>query len=101
MAQLMEKHPNMSSGQMKEHRFFSTAAGELLSPDEAKQWQMTKADLSVDAYKGEFTVGCDVQMTFDASPGYWAMGHKNLAWMKIGTRQPPGTQAVEEVKKVL
>merc|ERR1712150_189933 len=96
VAELMNLHPQMSFGDWKEHRFFTSTAGSFFRPGKFKP--LVKK--TVQKYLKEFNVPCDVEITFDATPNYWAMGNPNLP--KGDTfRRKPGRHAVEEVQELL
>eukprot|EP00746_Dinoflagellata_sp_MGD_P164939 gnl/MRDRNA2_/MRDRNA2_93922_c0_seq1.p1 gnl/MRDRNA2_/MRDRNA2_93922_c0~~gnl/MRDRNA2_/MRDRNA2_93922_c0_seq1.p1 ORF type:complete len:388 (+),score=64.61 gnl/MRDRNA2_/MRDRNA2_93922_c0_seq1:103-1266(+) len=73
-AEILNGLPGWSYGKVKEHRFFGPTAHEYLN-GACHDLDRARNDAE---YKKEFKVGCDVNLTFDASPFYWVLGNDQL-----------------------
>lgn len=99
IAGMMNAHPEMSFGIWKEHEFFASTAGSFFKSTPLKPFKPLQ-NRTLEDYKYEFEVPCDVKFTFDASPNYWAMGKPDLPFHPT-FRQQPGLGAVQEVRSLL
>jgi hypothetical protein len=65
-ADALDRHPQLSYGSKKEHRYFCNVMNKTQSP---KDYPDTWSE-----YLNEFNVSCDTTRTFDATPFYFEMG---------------------------
>eukprot|EP00421_Protoceratium_reticulatum_P008975 CAMPEP_0168373744 /NCGR_PEP_ID=MMETSP0228-20121227/8945_1 /TAXON_ID=133427 /ORGANISM="Protoceratium reticulatum, Strain CCCM 535 (=CCMP 1889)" /LENGTH=308 /DNA_ID=CAMNT_0008386673 /DNA_START=208 /DNA_END=1134 /DNA_ORIENTATION=- len=97
MASILNDHPNISFGAVKEHRFWTGTGGHI-----AHGGNMFDAGQcgTVECYEEGFRVGCNVQLAFDATPATIFLGDPTLPLLGF-RRQPPGREAVAEVREML
>jgi len=89
LAMLLDQHPNVTYGWMKEHQLFHKREKEY--EDALQRYQL------------QFTVPCSVEVTFDASPCYWALGNTKGITKVSGWPELPfsGPRAVQRVRDTL
>jgi hypothetical protein len=106
VAEILNGLPGWSYGQAKEHDFFASTTKTYLGG-----LCHFRRERNLAEYKKKFKVGCDVNLTFDGSPYYWALGNDQLKDKKCSEfgilpekkmfLDPPGQKSLSHIRYIL
>eukprot|EP00441_Pelagodinium_beii_P047637 CAMPEP_0197623168 /NCGR_PEP_ID=MMETSP1338-20131121/3226_1 /TAXON_ID=43686 ORGANISM="Pelagodinium beii, Strain RCC1491" /NCGR_SAMPLE_ID=MMETSP1338 /ASSEMBLY_ACC=CAM_ASM_000754 /LENGTH=309 /DNA_ID=CAMNT_0043193049 /DNA_START=71 /DNA_END=1000 /DNA_ORIENTATION=+ len=93
LAVFLGQHPSLSMGKCKEHHYWTLINSSL-------HWNSSNHGLSTD-YPFQFEVDCEINHTFDATPGMFWLGNPSANLITRPDFPRPGKAAIQKIKDVL